>query len=75
MKIVFAAPANAWGGFLGLIRAELPEHHFEATGRFGLDTLKGVDILIPTLSSVSRELLETADQLRLIQMIRFSNIP
>jgi len=74
MKIVFAAPANAWGGFLNLIRAELPGHHFEDTGRFGVDTLKGVDILIPTMSSVSRELLETADQLRLIQMIRFSNI-
>ena len=39
MKIVFATPEKDWGGFLGLIRAELPEHYFEATGRFGLDTL------------------------------------
>jgi hypothetical protein len=23
MKILFAAPENAWGGFLGLIRAEM----------------------------------------------------
>jgi len=67
MKIVFAAPEKAWGGFLGLIRAELPEHHFETTGRFAVDSLSGVDVLIPTMSSVSRELLETADQLRLIQ--------
>ena len=67
MKILFAAPENAWGGFLGLIRAELPEHHFEATGRFGVDTLKGFDVLIPTMCPVSQELLETRDQLRLIQ--------
>jgi phosphoglycerate dehydrogenase-like enzyme len=67
MKILFAAPEDAWGGFLGLIRAELPEHHFEATGRFAVDTLKGFDVLIPTMCSVSQELLETGDQLRLIQ--------
>jgi hypothetical protein len=28
MKILYAAPEKAWGGFLDLIRAELPEHHF-----------------------------------------------
>ena len=67
MKILFAAPENAWGGFLGLIRAELPEHHFEFTGRFAVDTLKGFDVLIPTMSSVSQNLLETGEQLRLIQ--------
>jgi len=67
MKILFAAPENAWGGFLGLIRAELPEHHCETTGRFAVDTLKGFDVLIPTMCSVSQELLETGDQLRLIQ--------
>ena len=67
MKILFAAPENAWGGFLDKIRNELPEHHFKATGRFGLDTLKGVQILIPTMSSITRELLAEADDLRLIQ--------
>ena len=67
MKILFAAPENSWGGFLGLIRAELPEYHFEATGRFEADTLKGFDVLIPTMCSVSQELLETGDRLRLIQ--------
>ncbi|MBU1161478.1 MAG: 2-hydroxyacid dehydrogenase [Proteobacteria bacterium] len=67
MKILFAAPENAWGGFLGLIRAEMPEHQFEAAGRFAVDTLKGFDVLIPTMCPVSRELLETGDQLRLIQ--------
>ncbi len=67
MKILFAAPENAWGGFLSLIRVELPEHHFEATGRFAVGTLKGFDVLIPAMCSVSQELLETGDQLRLIQ--------
>ncbi len=67
MKILFAAPENAWGGFLGLIRAEMPEHHFEAAGRFAVDTLKGFDVLIPTMCPVSKALLETGDQLRLIQ--------
>ena len=41
MKILFAAPENAWGGFFDKIRNELPEHHFTATGRFGLGYLKG----------------------------------
>ena len=38
-----------------------------ATGRFGLDTLRGFQILIPTMSSITRELLAEADELRLIQ--------
>jgi phosphoglycerate dehydrogenase-like enzyme len=67
MKILFAAPENAWGGFLDKIRNELPEHDFKATGHFGLDTLKGVQILIPTMASITRELLAEADDLRLIQ--------
>jgi len=67
MNILFAAPENAWGGFLGMIRERLPEHDFTASGRFGVDTLKGFDVLIPTMCSVTEELLETADRLRLIQ--------
>jgi len=67
MKILFAAPENAWGGFLGLIRKVLPEFHFEATGRFGFDSLIGHDILIPTMSLVTRSMLEESNQLKLIQ--------
>jgi phosphoglycerate dehydrogenase-like enzyme len=67
MKILYAAPEKAWGGFLDLIRAELPEHHFEATGRFGVDRLKGYDVLIPTMCLVTAEMLEDSDRLRLIQ--------
>ena len=54
MKILFAAPEKAWGGFLGLIRAEMPEHHFDATGRFAVDTLKCFEVYITTMCSVSQ---------------------
>jgi phosphoglycerate dehydrogenase-like enzyme len=67
MKILFAAHENAWGGFLGLIRNELPQHLFSASGRFGFENLKGYDVLIPTMSVVRREHLVDADHLRLIQ--------
>lgn len=67
MKILFSAPENAFGGFFGLIRSELPHHHYEVTGRFEIDTLKGIHVLIPTMTTVTREMLEEADELRLIQ--------
>ncbi len=67
MKILFAAPENAWGGFFHKIRKEIPEHDFKATSRFGVDTLKGVQVLIPTMTSITRVMLAEADDLRLIQ--------
>lgn len=67
MKILFAAPENAWGGFFHKIRKELPEHDFKAAGRFGVDTLKGFQVLIPTMTSITREMLAEADDLRLVQ--------
>ena len=67
MKILFAAPENAWGGFFHKIRRELPGHVFEAGGRFEVETLAGVDVLIPTMSPVTVEILQSADGLRLIQ--------
>lgn len=67
MKILFAAPENAWGGFLGMIRSQLPEHDFVASGRFGVDSLEGFDVLIPTMCRITRDVLEGADQLKLIQ--------
>jgi hypothetical protein len=42
MKSLSAAPDRAWGGFLGMIREELPDFNFDATGRFGIDTLQSV---------------------------------
>jgi phosphoglycerate dehydrogenase-like enzyme len=67
MNILFAASENAWGGFLGLIRSELPQHHFEATGGFEVDDIKGFHVLIPTMTAVTEKLLEKSDRLRLIQ--------
>jgi phosphoglycerate dehydrogenase-like enzyme len=67
MRILFAAQESSWGGFFGLIRSELPEHHFEATGGFWVNSLEGFDVLIPTMCPVTREVLATADRLRLIQ--------
>lgn len=67
MKILFAAPEMAWGGFLPKIQRALPEHDFTATGRFAVDSLKGVQILIPTMTAITREMMARADALRLIQ--------
>lgn len=67
MKILFAAREDAWGGVLHLIREQLPEHEYVINGSFEIDSLKGVDVLIPTMGRISAELLATADRLRLIQ--------
>ena len=67
MNILFAAPENAWGGFLGMVKKQLPEHRFRATGGFCVDSLTGVDVLIPTMCPITREILADADRLRLIQ--------
>ncbi len=66
MKIIFAAQEDAWGGVLHLLRNAFPQHEFAASGRFGFDTLKGFDILIPTMAAVRREHLAEADSLKLI---------
>jgi len=67
MKICFAAPENAWGGFLQLIRTALPEHEFVAAGRYEVDSLKGYDVLIPTMTRITEALLAGSDRLKLIQ--------
>ncbi|MEN8246262.1 MAG: 2-hydroxyacid dehydrogenase [Thermodesulfobacteriota bacterium] len=67
MKILFAAPENAWGGFLNLIRSAVPEHEFKATGGLHIETLEGYDVLIPTMATVTQETLKSCDRLKLIQ--------
>lgn len=67
MKILFAAPENAWGGFLGMLRSKMPEHHFEATGQFDVESLVGAHVLIPTMALITKEILQTQDRLRLVQ--------
>jgi phosphoglycerate dehydrogenase-like enzyme len=67
MNVLFAAAEDAWGGFLGLVRRELPQHRFTATGGFCIDSLAGVDVLIPTMCPITSEVLADADRLKLIQ--------
>jgi phosphoglycerate dehydrogenase-like enzyme len=69
MKILFAAPENAWGGALGLLRAALPEHEFVAQGNYALESLRGYDVVIPTMARVTEPLLASADGLLLIQQV------
>jgi phosphoglycerate dehydrogenase-like enzyme len=54
MRILFAAHENAWGGFLAAIKSELPKHEWEASGRFGFDTLKGYDVLSDCLRLIQQ---------------------
>ncbi|MCF8128349.1 MAG: 2-hydroxyacid dehydrogenase [Deltaproteobacteria bacterium] len=67
MKILFAAPENAWGGFLGMLRSKIPHHDFEATGQFRVESLAGAHVLIPTMALITKEILQTQDRLQLIQ--------
>ena len=69
MKILFAAPENAWGGALGMLRAALPEHEFVAQGSYVLESLRGYDVVIPTMARVTEPLLASADGLLLIQQV------
>ncbi len=67
MNVLFAAHSDAWNGFLGRVKTLLPGHDFIAQKEFGIKDLSGIDILIPTMSKVTEEILETADRLKLIQ--------
>jgi len=67
MNVLFAASKTAWGGFLELIKERLPDFHFTATGGFHVDSLAGYDALIPTMTAITRDVLKTADRLRLVQ--------
>jgi phosphoglycerate dehydrogenase-like enzyme len=67
VNIIFAAKEYAWGGFLHEIRKRLPQHRFDATGGFRVESLAGYDVLIPTMCRITRDIITTADRLRLIQ--------
>ena len=68
MKVMFAAPEDAWGGILARFREALPDVTFVAAGLNPKD-LSGFDVVIPTMSTLDRAVLETADRLQLIQQI------
>lgn len=67
MRVLFAAPEDAWGGFLNRVKAMLPGHEFAAQEGFGIRDLSGYDVLIPTMSRVTPQELAMADRLQLIQ--------
>jgi phosphoglycerate dehydrogenase-like enzyme len=67
LKILFAAKEDAWGGVLHQIREQLPQHEYIVNGSFDISSLQSYDILIPTMSRITAELIATADQLKLIQ--------
>lgn len=50
-----------------LVQKQLPEHQFIATGGFHIDSLAGVDVLIPTMCKITGTALEGANRLKLIQ--------
>lgn len=68
MKVLFAAPEDAWGGILHRFRTYLPQVSFTAGG-LNPTSLVGFDVVIPTMSRIDAELLQTADRLQLIQQI------
>lgn len=68
MNVLFAAPEDAWGGILHRFRIALPEVTFTAGG-LNPGSLAGYDVVIPTMSRIDAELLQTADRLQLIQQI------
>ena len=67
MQMLFAAPENAWGGILEKLRAELPNHRFEATGGFHIKSLTDTDVLIPTMCPGIAQILSDGHRLKLIQ--------
>ncbi len=67
MNILFGASENAWGGFFNLLKRASPQHNFHATGGFEIKSLKGFDVLIPTMAHVSEDIIKSGDCLRLIQ--------
>ncbi|RLF61122.1 MAG: lactate dehydrogenase [Thermoplasmata archaeon] len=67
MRVLFAAPENAWGGFLGMIRSKLPQHEFEASGGFDIESVEGFEVLIPTMSTVTADIMDSGRSLQLIQ--------
>ncbi|MEX1214476.1 2-hydroxyacid dehydrogenase [Saccharospirillum sp.] len=68
MKVLFAAPEDAWGGILHRFRTCLPDVTFTARG-LNPSSLTGYDVVIPTMSRIDADLLQTADRLQLIQQI------
>lgn len=69
MRILFAAEEHAWGGILQKFKDAFPEHEFVSISNYALESLQGFDVVIPTMTKIDAKLLQSADQLKLIQQI------
>ncbi|MCU5771906.1 2-hydroxyacid dehydrogenase [Erwiniaceae bacterium BAC15a-03b] len=67
MKVLIAAEENAWGGMIQQLRQQLPDVEFIASASHAAQSLAGFDVLIPGMARVDAHLLQTADNLKLIQ--------
>lgn len=67
MRVLFAAPEQAWGNMLIKFRTLLPEIEFVAAGNYQTTSLAGFDVVIPTMTKLDSTLLHTGDKLKLVQ--------
>jgi len=67
MRVLFAAPEDAWGGAFDKFRQALPDMEFVAASDYQTASLAGFDAMIPTMTRVDATLLQSADRLKLIQ--------
>ena len=69
MRVLFAAPENAWGGILERYKARLPQFEWVSQNDYQIESLAGFDAVIPTMSRIDHTLLADAPQLKLIQQM------
>ncbi|CAJ0994093.1 NAD(P)-dependent oxidoreductase [Sodalis praecaptivus] len=69
MRVLFAAPEDAWGGIYARFCQALPEMEFVAASDFRTLSLANFDAMIPTMTPVDAALLQSADRLKLIQQV------
>lgn len=69
MRVLFAAQEDAFGGMFHRFQHAFPEIEFVAAQGYDLTSLQGFDVLIPTMSKITADLLATADRLTLIQQM------
>ena len=69
MRILFAAEEHAWGGIFHKFRQAFPDLEFVAANGYDTNNLAGFDVVIPTMTKLTPDLLKTADRLKLVQQI------
>ncbi|MFM2480654.1 NAD(P)-dependent oxidoreductase [Celerinatantimonas sp. YJH-8] len=67
MKALYAAPRHSWGGMFEKLQQSLPQYQWQAQEDYQIQSLHDIDVVIPTMSPITAELLRDAPQLKLIQ--------